>query len=83
MWQVYIIRCRDGSLYTGITNNLEKRFKDHKSGIGGAYTRSHKPVKIVYREKHKSRSLALKREAQIKSFTKLKKEQLIKSGKIS
>ena len=70
---VYVLLCFDGSLYTGISNNLKKRFTDHQKGLGGAYTRSHKPVKIIYREQHPDKSSALKREAQIKSWPRLKK----------
>ncbi len=73
MWFVYILRCKDSSLYTGITNNLQKRFKDHQSGIGGAYTRSHLPIKLIYSELSKSRSDALKRESEIKSWPRWKK----------
>ena len=80
MWFVYILECEDGSFYTGSTNNLEKRFLDHKSGRGGAYTRSHKPVKIVYSEKHATKSEALKREIEIKSWSREKK---VKSFKLS
>ena len=81
MWFVYILLCEDGSLYTGATNNLEKRFLEHKSGKGGKYTRSHKVIKIVYQEKLSSKSEALKREIEIKSWSKLKKQKLINSSK--
>lgn len=73
MWFVYIVLCQDESLYTGSTNNLEKRFLDHKNGKGGRYTRSHNPLKIVYREKIPTKSEALKREAEIKSWSRFKK----------
>ena len=73
MWFVYILLCKDNSLYTGSTNNLEKRFADHQKGKGSKYTRSHKPVKIVYREEIESKSSALKREIEIKSWSRLKK----------
>jgi putative endonuclease len=69
MYFVYILLCSDGSFYTGISNNLEQRFLDHKKGKGGAYTRSHKPIKIIYREQLPDKSSALKREAQIKSWS--------------
>lgn len=75
MWYVYILLCADNSLYTGITNDIDKRLADHKAGIGGAYTRSHKPVKILYTEQASSRSDALKRELEIKSWTRKKKIQ--------
>jgi putative endonuclease len=73
MWFVYILLCSDSSLYTGSTNDLEKRFSKHKSGKGGNYTRSHKPLKIVYSEKVDTKSQALKREIEIKSWSRSKK----------
>jgi putative endonuclease len=73
MWTLYILLCADGTLYTGITNNLDKRFKDHLLGVGSKYTRSHKPLKILYSEQVESHSLALKRELQIKSWTRIQK----------
>ena len=82
-WLIYILKCRDGSLYCGITNNIEKRLKQHKGEIkGGAkYTRSHWPCKLVYKEKSASRSEALKREAIIKKMSKVEKQTLINSFK--
>lgn len=76
MWFVYIIQCVDGSLYTGSTNNLEKRFLEHKMGKGGRYTRSHKPVRIVYKEKLNTKSEALKREFEIKKMKRAEKKSL-------
>jgi len=78
-WLIYILECVDGSLYCGITNNLEKRLKQHKGEIkGGArYTRSHWPCKLVYKEKSASRSEASQREAIIKKMSKDKKQALI------
>ncbi len=81
MYFVYIIECKDKSLYTGITNDLERRFNEHKSGIGGHYTGSKRVSKIVYTEKHPNRSSALRREAQIKGWQRQKKLDLITSGK--
>ena len=82
-WLIYILECIDGSLYCGITNNIEKRLKQHKGEIiGGAkYTRSHWPCKLVYKEKSASRSQALKREAIIKKMSKVEKQTLINSLK--
>ena len=82
-WLIYILECRDGSLYCGITNNIEKRLKQHKGEIiGGAkYTRSHWPCKLVYKEKSVSRSDASKREAIIKKMSKVEKQTLINSYK--
>ncbi len=73
MWFVYVLLCKDGSFYTGATNNLEKRFLEHKKGIGGRYTRSHKVIKIIYSEKFSSKSDALKKEFEIKSWSRGKK----------
>ena len=82
-WLIYILECIDGSLYCGITNNLEKRLKQHKGEIkGGAkYTRSHWPCKLVYKEKSTSRSEALQREVIIKKMSKVEKRTLISSFK--
>lgn len=77
MWYTYILLCSDGSLYTGSTNDVEKRFKDHISGHGARYTKSHEPVKIIYQEKFESKSEALKREAEIKKLSKKEKEELV------
>ena len=78
-WLIYILKCRDGSLYCGITNNLEKRLKQHKGELkGGAkYTRSHWPCKLVYKEKSASRSEALQREIVIKKMSRDEKQAFI------
>jgi len=76
MYYVYILLCRDGSYYTGSTNDVEKRFKDHLKGRGARYTKSHKPVKIIYEEKFNTKSEALKRETEIKKLSRNKKEAL-------
>ncbi len=78
-WKVYMIRCSDDTLYTGITNDIEKRFRDHASGNGAKYFRGRKPEALVYVEEGHSRSSASKRELEIKKMTRKKKEQLIKS----
>jgi len=72
------MECLDKTLYTGITTDLARRFKEHNTGKGGAYTRSKKVIKILYTEKFPSRSTALKREAEIKSWPRQKKLALIK-----
>lgn len=79
----YILRCSDGSLYTGWTNDLEKRVKTHNSGRGGKYTRARLPVELVYFENFDTKEEAMKREAAIKKLSKAKKETLIRdfSGK--
>ncbi len=74
---VYILRCKDGTLYTGITNDIAKRFLAHKDGTGARYTRSHPPEKIVYTESYRTKGKALKREAQIKRLPRKKKLLLI------
>lgn len=76
---VYILLCQDGSLYAGITNNLERRFEQHATGKGGRYTRSHGAKKIVYSKKFKNRSAASKREYQIKQLSRTEKLKLIKN----
>lgn len=78
MWNVYILLCADNSLYTGISNNLEQRFVEHKNGKGGHYTSTHKPIKIIYTEKLPGKSDALKRERQIKSWSRQKKIMILK-----
>jgi len=79
MWFVYIIKCVDGSLYTGSTNDLEKRFKAHKEGKGGRYTRSHIPERIVFFEKHAKKIVALRREREIKNWDRKEKLKFILS----
>ncbi len=76
-YYIYLLRCKGGSFYTGITTDIERRFKEHCAGTGSRYTRSHKPEKVVYREEVATRSDALKREAEIKSWTREKKVRLI------
>ena len=81
MYFVYIIECKDKSLYTGITTNVERRFSEHKAGKGGRYTNAKKVIKVVYTEKYSNRSSASKREAEIKSWNRIKKLNLIKLNK--
>lgn len=80
-WIVYLLRCRDGSLYTGITNDLPRRIEQHNDGTASRYTRSHLPVVLVYQELQASRSLALKRELAIKALSRLEKESMIKAAR--
>jgi predicted GIY-YIG superfamily endonuclease len=75
-WTVYILRCRDGSLYTGITNDLPKRLKAHAAGKASKYTRSRLPVRLAYQEAQRSKSRALKREAAIKRLPRRAKVDL-------
>ena len=81
IWYVYMVRCSDGTLYTGITTNLEKRIEAHNTGKDGArYTRSRRPVKLVYSEEVASRSAAAKLEYQLKKLPLLKKKRLVGSS---
>lgn len=73
MWYVYLLLCEDGSFYTGVSNNLEKRFLDHQTGRGAKYTRSHKPVKLIHQEGFATHSEALKREIEIKGWNRATK----------
>ena len=77
MWQVYILRCMNDSLYTGITKDVKRRFSEHQRK-GARYTSYNPPVKVVYKEALRTRSQALKREAEIKSWTRAKKLDLIR-----
>ena len=81
-WYVYLVRCCDGSLYTGIAKSLQKRLLEHNSDnqLGAKYTRSRRPVKLVYQESCSSRALAMRREAAIKRLSKQQKEELVASG---
>ena len=80
IWYVYMVRCNDGTLYTGITNDLEKRIAAHNSGKDGArYTRSRRPVKLVFSEEVDSKSTAAKLEYKIKKMTRAKKKEMINS----
>lgn len=76
-WVVYLVRCKDNSLYCGISNAVHERVRVHNSGKGAKYTRSRLPVKLVYFEYAGSKSQALKREYAIKKMSKVKKEKLI------
>ena len=79
-WLVYIIRCSDGKLYTGITNNLKMRLEAHNNGTASKFTRARMPVTLEYSEAHPDRAGALKREAQIKRLSRSEKLNLISSG---
>ncbi len=76
MWTVYIVRCADDTLYTGIARDVESRLAQHNSGKAAKYTRSRLPVELVYREDAADRSAALKREHTIKKFTTAEKRAL-------
>jgi len=76
----YILQCKDGSLYTGWTNNLKKRIEDHNAGKGARYTKARRPVRVVYYEIFKTKEEAMKREYTIKKLSRNEKLELIKLG---
>lgn len=76
-WMVYILRCGDGTLYTGCTNDLSRRLKAHQSGKGAKYTRSRPPVTLVYQEEAADKSAALRREIALKRLTRQEKLVLV------
>ena len=81
-WHMYVVRCSDGSLYAGIAKNLRKRILEHNYGMKGAkYTRSRRPVEVVYKEECETHSEALKREWAFKKLSKRKKEQIVSGNK--
>jgi putative endonuclease len=77
MYFVYILECADGSLYTGITTDVARRFSEHQAGTASHYTRAHKAIRVVYTETCINRSAALKRECAIKRLSKVSKLKLI------
>jgi len=77
---VYIVRCSDNSLYTGYTNNIEARINKHNTGKGAKYTKIRRPVVLVYQEMYETKSEALRREYEIKTFTRQRKLKLIEEG---
>ena len=79
MWYLYILRCADGSLYTGITTDVQRRLEEHRSGKGAKYTRGRAPLELVYTEECGTHSLALKRELAVKAMKTTQKNDLIKS----
>lgn len=76
-WYLYILRCKDDTLYTGITTDVDKRLEAHRSGKGAKYTRGRGPLELVYREECGTHSDALKRELEIKALTRAQKQTLI------
>lgn len=80
MCYVYILRCADNTLYTGWTNNLEKRINNHNNGTGAKYTKARTPVELVYFEEYETKSEALKREYAIKQLSRKNKLELICSN---
>ncbi len=80
-WYLYLLLCRDGSLYTGITTNVQRRLLEHNKGIASRYTRSRLPVKLIYQEQCPDKSSALKREYAIKKLSRKEKEKYTKLKK--
>jgi len=79
MYYVYILKCADGTLYAGITVDLERRLKEHNSsGFGAKYTRSRRPVELAYSKKFRNRSTASREEARIKSLPREQKIEMVK-----
>ena len=83
LWYVYILRCGDGTLYTGITDDIPRRLAAHRSGKGAKYTRGRGPLELVYQEQVPDKSAALRREMEIKRLRRAEKEQLIKSQNVT
>jgi putative endonuclease len=81
-WSLYVLECGDGTLYTGITNDLSRRVVQHNSGIASRYTRSRLPVKLVHAEQCRGRSQALKREYALKRFSRKEKIAYISNTKL-
>ena len=78
---IYIVKCKDKTLYTGWTNDLDKRIKAHNDGLGAKYTKSRRPVKLVYHEEYNTKQEAMSREYAIKQMTRQEKLKLIKTSK--
>ena len=76
-WELYILRCCDGTLYTGITTDVDRRLEEHRTGKGAKYTRGRGPLELVYQEVCGDKSTALKREAEIKKLPRTEKMKLI------
>ena len=81
VWSVYMLHCADGSLYTGATNDLDRRVEQHAAGTGARYTRSRLPVLLVYEERVRGRGAALRREAALKRLSRTEKLALVESGR--
>ena len=80
-WFVYLLRCGDGSFYTGITKDVGRRCRQHNEGTASRYTRSRHPVRLAYQERHPDRSTALRREAAIKAMSHREKEAIVRRAR--
>lgn len=83
MWYVYMLKCQDGAIYTGVTDDIGRRFKEHAQGKGGHYTNYNRPRQVVYKEPFENRLEAEQREQQIKRWSKAKKVALMTDDKAS
>jgi len=77
-WYVYILQCSDNSLYIGHTENIQNRLNTHNAGLGPAYTAIRRPIQLIYHESHPTKKSTVRREKQIKKWTRAKKQSLIK-----
>jgi predicted GIY-YIG superfamily endonuclease len=82
MWFVYVLRCNDGSLYIGQTNDLGERLKRHNAGVAAAHTATRRPVRVIHTEGYDSRDECVKRERQLKRWTRAKKEALVRGDRL-
>ncbi|WP_144704880.1 GIY-YIG nuclease family protein [Fictibacillus phosphorivorans] len=80
---LYILECKDGSYYTGYTNDLEKRFKKHEEGKGAKYTRGRGPLKLVFQQAFPTKQEAMRMEFAVKKLNRAQKERMIKEGSVS
>jgi UV DNA damage endonuclease len=78
VWFLYVLRCADGTLYTGITKDLDRRCRQHNAGTASRYTRGRRPTVLIYHESHPGRGPALRREAAVKALSRRRKEALIR-----
>lgn len=79
MWYLYLLRLSDDSLYCGITKNLERRLREHRQGRGAKYVKGRLPLELVYLEEHDTRKEVMRRELEVKKFSKERKEDLVES----
>jgi putative endonuclease len=82
IWSLYILRCRDGSFYTGVTTNIDRHFREHQEGRASRFTRTRRPVVLLYQERCGSRARALERECVVKSMGRQGKEDLVAGGSV-
>jgi putative endonuclease len=81
VWFLYILECCDGSFYTGVTTDIDRRLREHQEGTASRYTRTRRPVVLAYQEECGTRSRSLARECAVKSLSRRRKEELISGGK--